>query len=63
MPVAAQFRTDLAILKSFNSSLTVWQNTDIPIFIAPANILCWPCHSGIYFCLECYGVLSNSEFV
>jgi hypothetical protein len=23
MPVAAQFRTDLAILKSFNSSLTV----------------------------------------
>jgi hypothetical protein len=37
--VPGQFRTDLVILESFNRCLSVWQNTDIPIFIAPIYIL------------------------
>jgi hypothetical protein len=63
MAVPDQFGTDLVILESFNHCVSVWQNTDTPIFIAPIYILRCRCLSSIYFCLESYGVLSKSQVV
>jgi hypothetical protein len=55
-----QFGSDLVFVKCFNCSLTVWQNIDISIFIAPIYILTYTCLNGVYFSLKyCCGCIDS----